>query len=65
MGATKPPVEITGAWLRRIGDEAQMLLEIDGEWRLVCIEQIHGTFSHIVEQAGMRRAPVDPVTLNA
>lgn len=47
----------TGIWLRRIGNEVQVLAELDGEWRLVVTEPLDGHFSHIVEEAGMKAAP--------
>lgn len=57
---------ITGVWLRRIGNKAQVLLESDGEhgrrWFLVVEEQFDGAFSHIVETEGILGSPVDEVT---
>lgn len=57
---------ITGVWLRRIGNKAQVLLESEGEygkrWFLVVEEGLDGQFSHIVEPAGILNSPVDEVT---
>ena len=55
----KTPLSITAVWLRRIGDNVEVLAEFDGEWRKVITEHHEGNFSHIVESAGMRRAPKD------
>lgn len=52
----KDSIEIQGIHLRRIGDEAQVLAEVDGEWKLVITELINGNFSHIVEPSGIRGA---------
>lgn len=51
--------KVTGIWLRRMDEEVQVLAEIDGEWKLVIEEHHEGMFSHIVEEAGMAKAPVD------
>jgi len=45
-------VTITAVWLRRIGDHAEVLVEIDGQWRLVTRERFDGLFSHIAEARG-------------
>jgi hypothetical protein len=52
------PIPITGVWLRRIGDEAQVLVEIDGKWRMCVTEPLDGNFSHIVEPSGIIKSPV-------
>lgn len=36
-------------WLRREGDHAIVLVEVDGEWREVIRERYDGQFSHIWE----------------
>ena len=59
--AKSEPVPVTGAWLRRIGVEAQLLLEIDGEWRLIVAEHVDGPFSHIAEARGFADRPLDRV----
>jgi hypothetical protein len=54
---------ITAIWLRRIGDKAQVLAEIDGKWRQVIEESLDGSFSHIAEVVDDgTRWPVDPIT---
>lgn len=58
-------VRVTGIWLRRNGDLAEVLAEVDGEWLLVISEQLEGHFSHIVEPGGIRRAGADPLTMDA
>lgn len=52
-------VEITGIWLRRIGDEIHVCAEIDGVWQRVITEPVDGNFSHIVETNGIASSPVD------
>lgn len=61
-GMAKQDLKITAVWLRRIGDEAQVLLEIDGQWRLVIQEYWDGSYSHIAEAVSPNRWPPDPVT---
>lgn len=61
MSHRHPPVEITGLWLRRIGDDAEVLIEVNGEWRKVIAERYDGAFSHIAEQPAMLKAPADPL----
>jgi hypothetical protein len=56
------PIQISGLWLRRIGVWAEVLVEIDGEWRL-CIREVYdGCFSHIIEPDGIRKSPLDKLT---
>ena len=50
------PVAVTGIWLVRIGNEAIVRAEIDGAWVDVIREGFDGSYSHIVEPGGMRRA---------
>jgi hypothetical protein len=52
----KKPIPITGAWLRRQGDKAEMLVEVDGEWRLVAVEPLDSPFSHIAEPSNILKA---------
>jgi hypothetical protein len=51
-------IAVQGVWLRRIGDEAQVLVQIEGNWRLCAKEPMDGNFSHIVEPSGIVKAPV-------
>lgn len=60
----KEPVAITGLWLRRRDDNAEALVELDGEWRKVITERYDGAFSHIAEPSGIRNAPVDAVPVS-
>jgi hypothetical protein len=50
---------ITAVWLRRRGDDVEALLEIDGEWRLAIREHFDGAFSHIAEDTGADKWPID------
>jgi hypothetical protein len=58
MGKSHEPVPITGLWLRREGDDAVVLVEVDGEWRKVITERFDGAFSHIAESTYILDAPV-------
>lgn len=51
-------IAVDGIWLRRIGDEVQVLADVGGAWRLVITEHADGNYSHIVEPAGIRSACV-------
>lgn len=55
-------MELRGIWLRKNGEHAEVLAEINGEWRLLIAEHIEGPFSHVIEPAGMAKAPIDPLT---
>lgn len=59
MSKRHEPVPITGLWLRREGDDAVALVEVNGEWRKVIAERCDGAFSHITEQSGIMQSPVD------
>lgn len=63
------PVLITGVWLRSQvpaspsdTTELEVLVEIDGRWRLVITELGGGPISHITEPSGIRSAIIDPLT---
>ena len=49
----KEPICITGLWLRRIGENVEVLIERDDQWYRILRENIEGNFSEIVESAGM------------
>lgn len=52
-------VPVSALWLRRHGDNAEMLFEREGRWYLAASENIDGSFSHICEALGMeKRKPV-------
>ncbi len=53
-------IGVKGIWLRRIGDEVQVLAEGEDGWRIIITEPIDGSFSHIVEPSGIASAPLDP-----
>lgn len=57
----KAPIEINGLWLRRIGDETQVLVQVGGRWRLVIQEQFDGQFSHIVEPGGIAKGKLERI----
>lgn len=44
----------TAVWLRKIGDYVEVLVEIEGTWRMAIRELADSNFSHIAEGAGMR-----------
>lgn len=56
------PVCVHGIWLRKIGDDLQVLAEVaPGDWRLVITSWAAGQLSHIVEPRGIVDAPPDPL----
>jgi len=55
-------VAVEGVWLRRVGDEVQVLVEVDGSWRMLMSEPVDGNFSHVVEPHGIVAAPYDRLT---
>ncbi len=58
-------IGVKGIWLRRVGDEVQVLAEGEDGWRIVITEPLDGQFSHIVEPGGIASAPLDPVAADA
>jgi hypothetical protein len=48
-------IQVSGLWLRKMGDRAEMLAEdpATGDWVLLVSEQIDSNFSHIYEPAGI------------
>lgn len=48
-------IAISALWLRRIGDDVEVLIETDGEWRKVMTEYVDASFSHITEARGMQK----------
>lgn len=57
----KAPVEINGIWLRKIGSEVQVLVNMGGRWRVVIQEQADSEFSHIVEPGGIARGKLERI----
>lgn len=59
-------IEIQGIWLRTREGCVEVLIEVDGEWRLVNREKLGDgektIISHITEPRGMRKARKDLVT---
>jgi hypothetical protein len=55
-------MNVTGVWLRRVGQDLLVLIEVEGEWRPVIRELADGKISHIVEEPGMASAPRDTLT---
>ena len=62
---SEPPIPVTGVWLRSVHrenetQEVEVLVEVDGVWRNLGRELVFGgVVSHIWEQAGILKAPVD------
>lgn len=57
-------VSVTGIMLRKLGDDIEVLAEVDGTWRLVIVEPFidnDGWISHIAEPYAIRTAPMDAV----
>lgn len=55
----KEPVLISGVWCRRIDNNVEVLVEVDGEWRLIITEPADSNFGHIVEPLGIMSSPKD------
>jgi hypothetical protein len=55
-------VAISAIWLRRIGDEIQVLVETGGDWKVVIVEKTDAAFSHIAEANGAAHWRMDPIT---
>jgi hypothetical protein len=55
-------ISVSGIWLRKIGDQVEVLAEVDGSWLKVITEHQDGFFSHIVGPAGILTSPVDELS---
>lgn len=53
---TQEPVIVSGIHLFRTGEHVVVSVEIDGRWVEVIRERNDGSFSHIVEPNGVRKA---------
>lgn len=66
--AFKKGVHVEGVWLRTVGGQVQVLVEIDGQWRLLIQETVAECdgklchISHIIEPTGILTSPLDKVT---
>ncbi len=61
----KDTMPISGVWLRVLHGRIQLLVEYEGEWRLVNDEPLLGNetmVSHITECEGINLSPLDPLT---
>ncbi len=60
----KDTMPISGVWLRRSGGRIQLLVEYEGEWRLVNDEPDDEgcPISHITECEGINLSPPDPLS---
>ncbi len=64
----KTPIQITGLWLRSSQvdpnclhtSNVEVLLEINGEWKSILVENTSGTISHIIEPAGIGKYAKTP-----
>lgn len=52
-------IEISAVWIRRIGNQVEVLVETEGKWKVVAKEDHKSSFSHIVEATGCNLWPVD------
>lgn len=58
---TRPTVAIQGINLRRRDDYVEVLVWIDGEWRLVISELHDSYFDHASYAVKIKKAPLDPL----
>jgi hypothetical protein len=60
----KEPVPITGLWLRTLDKRLHVLIELNGQWKLVndypLTDGAETIIGHITDSAGMLLAPCDP-----
>lgn len=60
------PVPVTGCWLRVFKGRIEVLLEVDGEWKIVHSERPdpsgESICSAIAEPGAIRKGTPDPVT---
>lgn len=59
--AKSKPEPVTAVWARRHGDDLEILVEIEDEWRTVInvYDPAELALSHIVEARTFLRSPVD------
>ena len=60
MRTTKETVPVSGVWTRTINGQLQILLEVEGKWRLVGDLNLHqlidSNHGKILEASGIKRA---------
>lgn len=54
-------VEMDAVWLRRIGNRAEVLVQVDGDWRIAITEAADGSYSHCAQARGFGYWPSDYV----
>jgi hypothetical protein len=55
------PIAIGGVWLRGSRDDGvEVLVEVDGHWRVVIRDDVNEIVSNIVEPLGIRHAQDEP-----
>jgi len=52
-------VRIGGVWIRSIGGNVELLVELEDGWHLCAKESLDGAFGHIVEPGRILNSPVD------
>jgi hypothetical protein len=58
----KIQIPITGIWLRRIGDDAEVLVEVNGIWYKAITEHAWGNYSHIASPRGFKHWKMDSLS---
>lgn len=51
-------VPVTAVWIRKMMDKVQVLIETDGEWRMISEQHVDGVFSHTSEVGALEAAPI-------
>jgi hypothetical protein len=52
-------IRIGGVWIRAIGENVELLVELEDGWHLCATEPLDAAFGHIVEPGGIINAPLD------
>jgi hypothetical protein len=52
-------IRVGGVWIRSIGGNVELLVELEDGWHLCAKESLDSAFGHIVEPSGILNSPVD------
>lgn len=62
MRNPRKSIRVGAVWIRAIGGNCELLVELEDGWHLCATESLDGAFSHIVEPNGILQSPPDRLT---
>ena len=56
-------IRVGGVWIRAIGKNVELLVELEDGWHLCATESLDAAFGHIVEPEGILKSPIDHLSV--